>query len=374
MAIVLHERTSGREPSAQFSLDRSATTVTYVLWDDEEPEEDGKLVPISNEELYAQILALIGGTSTEVGDGSIDRTLPRAHPRFPSLFAEDITLRPPPGEDYREGDEASEGLEAPTLDGYAAYVGYELDVLFTQRPFAVVKNESMRPRLGDYWDEDGNAVAYVYAPEWLRYTTYETEDASQLVDASLAGGMRFRAPDVAGVNNKQYSATPTLRVPDQKITMRWYQVPQRYLDSDNSFLNRYVGYINQEVFYGWAEGSLLFLGAKKTKTYSPPAFEALADEIFPGIFTTEKLCDIELTFLRTQRTAGADVPENLRPNRNWLAKGHNLLPDFLTRKYYYATTAPTGADANDATKWYPSYQSVPFQLLYQDPDAEIFVE
>ena len=55
-------------------------------------------------------------------------------------------------------------------------------------------------------------------------------------------------------------------------------------------------------------------------------------------------------------------------NANWVVGGHNLLPWLTTRKYYYATTYDPASPATQA-KWFPSYNSFPFELLFTDPDT-----
>jgi hypothetical protein len=48
--------------------------------------------------------------------------------------------------------------------------------------------------------------------------------------------------------------------------------------------------------------------------------------------------------------------------------GHNLLPWLTTRMFYYVSSEGV-PDKTDDTKWRPTYNSFPFELLFTDPDA-----
>ena len=115
-----------------------------------------------------------------------------------------------------------------------------------------------------------------------------------------------------------------------------------------------------------ATGSLLFTGLS-TRPYTPPVPTL---DLFEGVYSAEKLCDVEFNFEYTNRSNGGATPTISNPN--WIAAGHNLLPWLYDRKFYYATATPfirPPATDTDPSVWAPTYESFPFQLLFTDPDV-----
>ena len=121
-------------------------------------------------------------------------------------------------------------------------------------------------------------------------------------------------------------------------------MPYRYLTSVNSYLNYYGGYINQNAWMNWKPGELLYMGYKPIR-YTPPVqgLVQLNTGSSGYVNSSEKWCDIELTFLRTSRklSNAAEKYGSLR-NGNWIQAGHNLLPWAGDRKFHYATRQAAG--------------------------------
>lgn len=63
------------------------------------------------------------------------------------------------------------------------------------------------------------------------------------------------------------------------------------------------------------------------------------------------------------------MPNEARPNNNWVPAGHNLMPDFFTKQFYYAHSPAGTAAAPQYDKWTPSYLSYALAALFQDPDV-----
>lgn len=389
MALQFRERTSGEEARGRFTTDSGVSEATYVFYNDTEGSE-----PPTEEQLREKIAELLGATlqfpdgppSGPGGPGSINRLLPLADPKFPCNFVDEVDVLAPPGEAYISA-ENTDDLAGPVIPGHARYRGWELQVKFTARPYALFENDRMTLNYINFYDVDGSLKTLWYYKEWLRYCHPLGQVLGTRVSATAKSAMRFRAPGTANVDNVPFDAIPEMALPDTEIILRWYGVPARYVTHASSFLGRFVGYINQAPFAldsqtVWAPGQLLYMGAKTIRAYNQPSpflptiigpdrilgpdgavivpneFAALT-----GTFAGNALVDLDLRFILTNRTADVVTPTDQTPNGNWIPFGHNLLPHFLSKKFYYAT-----ADATATTGYVPSYLSVPFEILFCDPD------
>ncbi len=204
-----------------------------------------------------------------------------------------------------------------------------------------------------WFDEDGDPTSEApYATEWYRFTDYEDFPQPEIITANQ--GQMYMVTGAGPTDQTVFQGFPRITMPQSLIKFRWYQVPFSYIESLNSYIKKYIGYVNQNDFYGWPAGSLLYQGYNAPK-YTPPV-----PEIEPGYggttFSTAKLCDIEFTWLFTQRE-----PEYVPTltNENWIPYGHNCQPWFSTRKFYYVKSNAAGQAI------FPSF---PFELLFTDPD------
>jgi hypothetical protein len=156
------------------------------------------------------------------------------------------------------------------------------------------------------------------------------------------------------------------------VNLVWYGVPRRYLDSPNSYLLQYRGFINLRDFAvsqttTFKKGSLLYLGCETVRTYVPPRFELTGaeDPQFSGTFSAETLVDLSLTFIHTTRTTSYPPAPAEIVRGSWLPYGHNLLGHVPTRGFYYASGA-----YKDVNLRVPSYLAIPLELIFQDPDSK----
>lgn len=318
------------------------------------------------DDLQEAITQILGGLeSTDPGDGRLQRILPMAHPMFPWLYASNISSCRGIGVPIKTT--AAAELETPPLPFFALYPEYELTVDFTPRPYAVLADLTVPVKKNQYWyNAAGAQQLSTFAQEWTRFTDYQVHPQPETITAQQ-GTMQFATQSGGAPNTYPLDALIRKTIPNQLIKMKWYQVPYRYVESANSYLDSLAGSINQNAWYGWPAGSLLYLNFLPHR-YTPPV-QAL-DLWLPGQYSTEKWCDIEFSFIQTNRT-GTDLPQGTvvpgRPdmqnaNPNWLAAGHNLLPWLTTLSYYYATSPIAGSPA-------PTWPSSPFELLFTDPDV-----
>jgi len=301
------------------------------------------------------IKEIIGDTNPKKGDGRLKRKLPRGDPEWPFLYAETVSGVRGVGDNWWARNENV--FEAPAIGDFAYYPNRRFNVSFAPRPYAVIRDEAITVDTRSYFNTAGVATDYLATTEYSRYTTIETEDLYQVVTAKQ-GAMVFRggAPD-----GKPYMAQPRIPLPDYLVTIIWYQVPARYLTSNNSYFRKYVGQINQRPWNGFGDGELLFLGAKASRWYSPPIPEmfSLTNENGPLVTSTAKLVDIKMSFLGTKREAAATP---VITNENFIAKGHNCLPYWEDKKFYYCSSQNSNT---------PTFFSFPVDVLFTDPDAPL---
>jgi len=333
--------------SAQFAMAQSRATIT------------GFLNPASVD-LLDTLTTIIGGCEPR-GDGRLSRTLPIAHPQYPWLFAESVSVT---GIGFNERLDADPNLEAPSLLTYASYQLYRLEIQFSPRPFAVLSDDSIELRPLNYTDDSGNAVATTYANEYTRFTDYDGQPSAEYITAQQ-GQFVFRAAGVAGNNNPEGATVPgQVRLLQNKSTIKftWSQVPLSYIEPtfrDTSYIEDAIGHVNQLEWYGWPAGTLLFL-APTFRRYVPvnPGFSNWYET---SAVSTNKLVDIEFTFQRFAPRTDPALPPPPRPQHKVTA-GHNLLPWFGAGGQYHYYAESTIGDRS----LYPSF---PFQLLFTDPDA-----
>jgi hypothetical protein len=182
------------------------------------------------------------------------------------------------------------------------------------------------------------------------------------------GTMNWATSGGAGTPSGTYPGILSMLLPNQLIKFTWYQVPYRFLApavrKDGSYFTRFLNHINQDTVswcgFTFPPGSLLYLGYNPIK-YNPPNNVVQAAN---GAVTYAKLCDIEFTMLYTRRYGQALPSAPL--NGNYVMGGHNLLPWFPVKQYFYATG--TKIRSYDTSDYPPQYNSRPFQVMLSDPD------
>lgn len=306
------------------------------------------------------LTTILGGTDVDVRDGRLARILPIAHPMFPWLTAASIDSIRGVGASVKTASASK--LEVSPLPYVALYPQYEFTVGFTQQPYALLQDASITLQNGQTWySPDGTANPNtVYAQEWLRFTDYELMAHPENITAQF-GQMLFRTQSGAAPGNGvQFAGQPKIFLNSQTLRIRWFQVPWRYVESDNSWIRSQIGTINQFDFWRWKAGELLYLNYEP-KRYTPPVPQL---ETLDNIVTTRKLCDITFTFLYTKRTV-LDAPTTPLANPSFIPAGWNALPWLQNRSgFFYAST-----DNAAAASQYPTYNSFPMQLLFTDPDV-----
>lgn len=365
------ERVASQSMSkAGFGIDGGKAVVPYFV--------NPALTPVEE-----AIRTILGDVRADCS-GSLQRSLPKAHPKFKWLFAERISDITGIGTGRIVQDE--EDFEAPPIVGaYWEHPLYIFTVEFTFRYYQVLSDQSITVQNLEWCYDDGRYFTSYYANEWHRFTDYDYMPQPETAYAQH-GQMKFRTFDNAPPGGYPFSGYPRMMIPNATVKFRWYQVPFSYVEHAKSGLVRWIGRINQVDWYGWDAGSLLYVGLTVSKRYPPPIPDREVVYLEDGTstigFSSEKLCDLELVFLYTDRKQD-DVP--VPYNGNWITAGHNLQPWIHRKEFFYATSAwqprikagtsieggtatEQHADENES-KWVPTYLSIPFQFLFTDPCA-----
>lgn len=337
---------------------------------------------------------LLGYTNpfSQSGRYHIPRTLPVTHPKCPYLYAHRISSFVGKGSGSASRvaptPPADPSIGAKPICEYAAYRQYEIGLEFSSRPYPLLADDAFTNSVTGSWvKKDGSTEQFTYSPEFVRNVDWDYTPQDNTVQGQVGTFTMWGVPGkAAGI---PFTNPPWMWLPDQLLTIKWYAVPFRYITSPNSYIaptpNRnWRGRINQNPFMFWPAGSLLYMGYSVTK-YTPPTMDigtytaylpaVSGDTLNPDatgpVINYERLCDITLTFLHTNRyqagSLGADIT-----NKNYVAKGHNLLPLLNDGSFRYATRTPLNPDGTVGTPSVqnpPAWLSFPAEVLFTDPDA-----
>jgi hypothetical protein len=316
--------------------------------------------PTDIDDLTGAFTAILGTCAYDAsGTGKLVRTLPLADPLYPWLYASAV----PTVEGYGKVTKtaADPELEAPSFPFGSFWGAYRLTVESLQRPFPILSDASVNTYTGSYYDDAGSQQSFTVAEEQFRFCTWDLVPQADYV-TQQRGRMLFNSSDSA--DGKMFQAMPRFLLPNQLYTVNWFYVPVRLAVSANSYLKRWRGRVNQNAFYGpdglaFDPGELLYLNFG-VKLFTPPvpARGSLGGE-GGTIFSTEKFCNVQLTFLATSRTVYS-APSGDPANRNYVVGGHNLQP-WSDGNFRYA-------QVDDATRR-PTFLSAPLETLFTDCDS-----
>lgn len=358
------------QSAAGFSQDGGSATARLLL--DESP--DDPLASPTGEDLQNAVTDLIGDVGPldpSTGDGRLQRTPPKAHPIFPWLSADSITDIRGVGK-YEMVDAVEGDFEVPPLPQWAQYDQYWYTVKFSPRPYPIVQDSSIFLNSSSWFDDSGVPISFEYATESERYCWTQIAPQFDVITAQQ-GQMIFRSsnPPPDGPEGLPYTGMPRMFLPNSVLKVYWQWVPLRYITSENSYIAGgrgrwpFAGRINQNdvTIAGttYSRGALMYLSYNYTP-FTPPVQKT--STFAPGVFAMDKLCNIELNFLLTNRTA--DDIAVTPTNKNFITFGHNLQPWFTDRKFHYTeSVAPAGGDIDPA----PEFRSMPTEILFSDPDC-----
>lgn len=323
---------------------------------------------VENTDLATVLIAGLESAESTITN-RIKRTLPLAHPVFNWHYL--LNVDNGQGVSFVQKEAANPGayLEAPALNFFASYDKYELQASFAPRSYPLVRDESLPFFTLTYFQENGSSTSLSTPAfrEYWRYLEWMTAPAAEYLTADK-GQYKWAIPGggTGGVTNpfdNTSAGTGQIRylVPSATWKLIWHKVPYSYVLSSNSYLQRFLGHVNQTAFYRFSPGYALLQAVNVLRVYSPP---------FPGFFSyggssvvsQNKLCDVELVILEARRTPGTAVTPT---NGSHIAAGHNTAIYAPNGKAYYVENFRSGSAGSGK----PIYPSIPFEILFQNPDA-----
>lgn len=340
----------------------------------------------STDTLQGVIQDILGYTNPNSGTQYLQRSIPLTHPKYPYLYASKISSLQGKGVGTSfitiPNVPSNPAIGVRPIANYEQFVLYRVGIEFTSRPYPLIADGAFTQSLGGNWYVlNGTANSFSYAPEWVRWCDYDFFTQDNTVQGQQGNMYLLGVPGAPG-GNVLFSSPPWMWMPDQILKVNWYQVPYRFITSQNSYIaggaaRNWRGRVNQNAWWNWQAGSLLYLNFN-VKKYTPPTTDigtyptitsvgwSNAPSVLGSIVNYERLCDIELIFLLTNRyRSGSSGGITIN---NHCAAGHNLLPNLADNKFYYATRSSTGsADINGIPPW----ASAPFEVLFSDPDAGV---
>jgi len=401
----ISEKISGISPGvSSLSIEGdSRATLTYII---NGPGED--LDPENPLALFCQ--QALGDTKINATNGSLIRTPPMTHPQFRWLYADRISSIKGIGLERKNTEPDSDLLSWDTNASaswqyippyYVVYDKYEVVVEFATKPYLVVSDEVMsnlnEEYPGEYKIDGGDDIYYMDnntqnivlehpIREYKRFSTYTTESSAEYL--TMKGGAYKFVSDVVSppVNNQTivgfYGKT---LVPKVVFKLTWFQVPYEFVDPTNpASTNIYeaLGRVNQNFFYGFEPGELLFTGFTNTQKIRNQ-FDVLSYNLsdLNKLPTLESLLytDITLNFLYipifsydvdgnpypsdaegNYAPAGVINPDNL----SYINAGHNLAMTNVNKRYYPVISEDPSPPPEPNLRKKPIYGSYPFELIF----------
>ena len=335
----------------------------------------------------------VAGQST----GPMQRLMPLQSPVMSQWYCSNTPSLRGVGQFSRVPIVAGEDTNGNQLLEFALYNYYWATIEFTPRPYAVVPDNGIpndNPvnavgiNAGGWVNDAGVFTSAKFPAEWLRYTFFDQDPQNDSITFNQ-GQLLFKTANGLIPGNYPFVNKVQIFLPNQMIKFRWFGVPYRYISSPKSYLNKYLGRINQLSWNGYAPASLLYIGYKPT-IYTPSMpYTQPIDPSLPTIQVPVRLCNIEFYFLLTTRViAPLKDPTTLQPavpampemppfpvpgNQSIIAQGWNLQP-WNDRLFHYVqssiTTSPPGF-GSFVTLTTPVWKSFPIQALFQDPDFSV---
>lgn len=401
----ISEKISGISPGvSSLSIEGdSRATLTYII---NGPGMD--LNPENPLALFCQ--QALGDTKINTTDGSLIRTPPMTHPQFRWLYADRISSIKGIGLERKNTEPDSDLLSWDTNASaswqyippyYVVYDKYEVVVEFATKPYLVVSDAAIDKlneeyegayRIdggdGTYYMDDGSQNVAVGNPirEYKRFSTYTTESSAEYL--TMKGGSYKFVSDVVDppVNNQTvvgfYGKT---LVPKVVFKLTWFQVPYEFVDPTNdASTNIYeaLGRVNQNYFYGFEPGELLFTGFTNTQKIRNQ-FDVISYNLsdLADLPTLESLLYTDITFnflyipIFSYDVDGNPYPSddegNYAPagvinpdNLSYINAGHNLAMTNVNKRYYPVVSEDPSPLPEPEFRKKPIYNSYPFELIF----------
>lgn len=393
------ERIQGSSPgSTSISLEgESRATMVFIVEGPKDKEDQRNPLVLFCQEA-------LGKVSINQQNGALKRTSPMAHPQFRWLYAERISSIKGLGfARTSKSDPSSELLRWYTYGGtswqsippyYLVYDRYEVTIEFSARPYLTADDVTMEKlnlaypnsykisgNNAIYYNDNGEQKVVSGDPfrEYARFITYTTETSAEFL--TMKGGSFKFVSDVEQIDSQSipgfYGKT---LIPKVVLKMTWSIVPYSFIDpSEDASTNIFqaLGRVNQNWFFGYGPGELLFTGFTNTQKMKNQfdvyaySLDQVADlpRINDILYT-----DITLSFLYipvySYSKTGAIYPSSpkgiINPdNLSYVNAGHNLAQTQVNKQYYPVVSQDVESPAPaNAKKKKPVYGSYPFELIF----------
>jgi hypothetical protein len=356
-----YEKIDSISPStASFGMDGGSAQVDYI-------------VARSGLQLFLQEIlgrALIQKTN-DAGNitGRLIREIPLAHPEYNWLYASRINQVQGIGLAGANDAEDSfvsltDDLERNMPKFYTVYEKYRVSVQFEPRPYLLLNDEQMGPYWNNvsYYSPTGGGKNYADYAEYLRFTRIKYEPNAQLLPSNN-GSFFLHSPDLPGGNPQPISqangAGPRITVVKNTVKITWFFVPYKMVTS-KTIQQAYgrVNFTSSGNFFGFPDGSLLFLGMEINDYPGPvPSTTIDLNKIWDSVYDN-KYCDITFVFeqFEVAPEMQADTPAGVP---GWIVpKHHNMLPHSGLMRYCYC------CNSNSPATGQPIYYSYDMRRLF----------
>jgi hypothetical protein len=232
-----------------------------------------------------------------------------------------------------------------------------------------------------YYNDKGEQKTVSGNPyrEYARYITYTTETSAEFL--TMKGGSFKFVSDVDQINSQSIAGFygKTL-IPKVVLKMTWNIVPYSFIDpSEDASTNIFqaLGRVNQNWFFGYGPGELLFTGFTNTQKMKNQfdVFAYSLDQVADLPRINDILyTDITFSFLYipiySYSKTGTIYPSSpkgiINPsNLSYVNAGHNLAQTQVNKQYYPVVSQDVESPApSEARKKRPIYGSYPFELMF----------
>lgn len=302
--------------------------------------------------------------------GRLVRTIPLAHPEFNWLYATGVQAQGIGAAGARAAEDSivslSDNLQRNMPKFFVQYEKYKLTVTFEPRPYLLLNDEQMAPYWNQvsYYSPTGGGRNYRDYAEYYRYTRVKYEPNAQFL-TSNNGSFFLHSPDLAAIGgdpqpvSQANGAGPKLVVVKNAVKITWFFVPYQMVTS-KTIQQAYgrVNYASTGNFFGFPDGSLLFIGMEINDYPGPmPTDPVNLNDIQSSVYAN-KYCDI--TFVFDQFEVAAEMQASLPAGvPGWVVpRHHNMMPHTGLMRYCYT------ANGNNVATAQPVYYSYDMRRLF----------
>ena len=235
---------------------------------------------ISWSKTKAAVQYLLGYSCSD--NEQLHRVNPSRHPYFPWLRCNQVSLCP-------KGYGSRQPAEFPDTFNYGNYARNIVTASYVPQPYNHVEDGS--PYINDRLFAQ-NSPLYGSTGEFWRHVETSTDSYTELLTLE-SGQVVYVSPGVAVDTKPILTSKPMIRQSKTKFILKWHEVPDTYIQPDDStFPQKFFDMqkcVNRYPFFGFPVGTLLCESIKTTKYVTPVASDFLDKQLF--------YYDVEMEFI-----------------------------------------------------------------------------